>query len=121
MKISFLTDVWQVVKGNRYQDRRNRKKNSTRRRKKKTCWVRIVIRAKETVLTNARVIKFAFPVERILLTKENAQKQEKIVINVIKSDTFYAVVEVSKKCVNRMKHLIVWLQLILLTPKMIMI
>ena len=54
------------------------------------------------VVANTRVIKFVF-------------------INVIKLDTFHALVEVSKNCIKGLKQLIAWLHLILLTQEMILI
>ena len=39
---------------------------------------KIVIKAKEMAVANARVIKFLFTVEGIFLTTENAQQQEKM-------------------------------------------
>ena len=46
--------------------------------------------------------KVCFVVEVIFLTTENAQQQEKIVINLKKLDTFHAVVEVNKKLTQEM-------------------
>ena len=44
-------------------------------------------------VVKARVIKFVFAVEGVFLTTENAQQQEKIVINVIKSNSrFFSLV-----------------------------
>ena len=62
---------------------------------------------------------FVFTLEGIFIRAENTQQNA--VINLIKFDTFHAVVEVNKKSVKSLKQLMALQHLILLTQKMILV